>query len=251
MNKLKALLYLTICSTILSCQSDDALSAINIENTAKLSDIIANTTIENGAVIACAASDANNAAVVNVFYYLEEGATNVQFFETNTTAVDQNDYSNYRKLDLPSTALFEGFIYQFTRPFAQEQWIIIAFELDGELKLSNPIRTKNVTKPTVWTDVVTVNHEVSKMPKFSWEHNANGDNAIYFQIVSTVDDGLLSGTYTFENQFQYYNTSNVVLNISEENPLGLTVDNPYKFTLMDVSEDNWVNTVIQSIFIAE
>jgi len=96
-----------------------------------------------------------------------------------------------------------------------------------------------------------VNHEVSKMPKFSWEHNANGDNAIYFQIVSTVDDGLLSGTYTFENQFQYYNTSNVVLNISEENPLGLTVDNPYKFTLMDVSEDNWVNTVIQSIFIAE
>ena len=42
-----------------------------------------------------------------------------------------------------------------------------------------------------------------------------------------------------------------MLNISEENPLELTVDNPYKFTLMDVSEDNWVNTVIQSIFIAE
>ncbi|AXG68355.1 hypothetical protein KORDIASMS9_00570 [Kordia sp. SMS9] len=251
MNKLKILLYLTVFSTILSCQSDDTVEAIRIENTAKLSDIIANRTIENGAVIACAASDTSNTAIVNIFYYLEEGATNVQFFETNTADVDANDYSNYRKLDLPSTALFEGFIYQFTRPFAQEQWIIIAFELDGEVKLSNPIRTKNITKPTVWTDVVTVDHEVSKMPKFLWEHNANGDNAIYFQIVSTVDDGLLSGTYTFENQFQYYNTSNVVLNISEENPLELTVDNPYKFTLMDVSEDNWVNTVIQSIFIAE
>jgi hypothetical protein len=251
MKKLTSILSVIFAITITACQSDDTTAAINLENSLRLSEVIANRTIETGAVIACAASDRNGSSVVHVFYYLEAGATNVQFFETNTTAVDQNDYSNYRKLDLPSQALFEGFIYQFTRPFGHDQWVIVTFELDGEIKISNPIHIKNNSKPTVWTDEVAIDQQVSKMPKFSWEHNANGDNAIYFQIVSTVDDGLLSGTYTLENQFQYYNTSNVILNISVENPLELTIDNSYKFTLMDVSADNWVNTVIQSIFIAQ
>lgn len=251
MNTLKISVLLLTFSLLISCQSDDTSEAVNLVNTNALSGVIANRTIETGAVIACAASDINDATIVNVFYYLEEGATNIRFFETNTANVDKDDYANYQELDITSQPLFDGFIYQFTRPFAHEQWVIISFELDGEIKLSNPIRTKNVTKPTIWTEAVDINQEVSKMPKFMWEHNANGDNAIYFQIVSTVDNGLLSGTYTFENQFQYYDTSNVVLNITQENPLELTVDNSYKFTLMDVSEDNWVNTVIQSIFIAE
>ncbi|MEM6686631.1 MAG: hypothetical protein AAF617_12690 [Bacteroidota bacterium] len=251
MNKFNILLVFTIFFTLLSCQSDDTTEPIILENTAKLSEVIANRTIETGAVIACAASAENNSNVVNIFYYLEEGATNVQFFETNTTAVDHNEYGNYRELALPSQPLFDGFIYQFTRPFGHDQWVIVTFELDGEVKISNPIHIKNNSKPTVWTDAVTINQDISKMPTFSWEHNANGDNAIYFQVLSTVDNGLLSGTYTYENQFQYYNTSNVVLNITAENPLELTVNNSYKFTLMDVSEDNWVNTVIQSIFIAE
>ncbi|MEM6718611.1 MAG: hypothetical protein AAF611_04835 [Bacteroidota bacterium] len=251
MNRLKTILYFTLVFTVLSCQSDDTRETIMLENTARLSEVIANRTIETGAVIACAASDASGSSVVHVFYYLEQGATNVQFFETNTTEVDHTDFSNYRELALPSQPLFEGFIYQFTRPFAHDQWVIVTFELDGEVKISNPIHIKNNSKPTVWTDAVTVNHEVPKMPRFSWEDNPNGDNEIYFQVVSTVDNGLLSGTYTYENQFQYYDTSNVVLNITEENPLELTIDNPYKFTLMDVSEDNWVNTVIQTIFIAQ
>ncbi|MGH1384820.1 hypothetical protein [Kordia sp.] len=251
MNRLKTIIYFTLFLAILSCQSDDTLDAVNIVNTTKLSDMIANRTIETGAVIACAASDVSNSNNVQVFYYLEEGATNVRFFETNTTNVDKDDYTTYNELVINSTALFEGFIYQFTRTFAQDQWVIITFELNGEVKLSNPIRTKNTTKPTVWTDEVAINQETSKMPKFTWEHNANGDNAIYFQIVSTVDNGLLSGTYTYENEFQYYDTSNVVLNITPENPSGLTIDSSYKFTLMDVSEDNWVNTVIQDIFVAQ
>ncbi|MFK7750093.1 MAG: hypothetical protein AB8B65_17000, partial [Kordia sp.] len=181
--------------TIGSCQSDDTLSETN---TTTLSAMIQNRSIETGAVIACAASDATNSAIVNVYYYLEEGATNVRFFETNSVAVDKDNYSNYNQLQITSTALFDGFIYQFTRNFDQDQWVIVTFELDGDVKISNPIRTKNNTKPTIWTDEVIVNQETSIMPKFTWEDNANGDNAIYFQIVSTPNNGLLSGTYTFE-----------------------------------------------------
>ena len=66
-----------------------------------------------------------------------------------------------------------------------------------------------------------------------------------------LNPNLIDQKATYENQFQYYDTSNVVLNITEENPLELTIDNSYKFTLMDVSEDNWVNAVIQSIFMVE
>ena len=50
MNKLKVLLYLTIFSTILSCQSDDTLDAVNIVNTTKLSDVIANELVPCPAV---------------------------------------------------------------------------------------------------------------------------------------------------------------------------------------------------------
>ncbi|WP_053002261.1 hypothetical protein [Kordia jejudonensis] len=245
------LIYITLFFTIVSCVSDDASESIQIENSPRLSQIIDNQIIETGAVIACAASDIDNSAIVHVYYYLEEGATNVQFFETNTLNVDQNDYSNYKKLAITSQPLYEGFIQQFIRPFELEQWIIITFELNGEVKLSNPIRTKNISKATVWTDDITVNQQTPKMPNFTWEHNANGDNEIYFQVVSTLDNGLLSGTYTYDNHFQYYNTSNVVLNITPENPLMLTTGNSYKFLVMDVSEDNWVNTVFQSIFMAE
>jgi len=59
----------------------------------------------------------------------------------------------------------------------------------------------------------------------------------------------LSGTYTFEQHFSYYVLDNVVLNITEETPPVLETATPYNFTLMGVSEDNWVNLFIQKSFI--
>ena len=90
------------------------------------------------------------------------------------------------------------------------------------------------------------------MPKFSWINNQFGDNAIYFQVVSDAQNNLLSGTYTVENEFQYYNTSNVVLNITTEEPPLLSIGALYNFTLMDVSTDNWVNLfILNKNFIVE
>ncbi|MCF6223082.1 MAG: hypothetical protein L3J34_05070 [Flavobacteriaceae bacterium] len=114
--------------------------------------------------------------------------------------------------------------------------------------MSNPIRIKHVLKPTVWTEDVSIDHTQTGMPIFNWINNEFGDNAIYFQVVSDSQNSLLSGTYTNENQFQYYNTSNVVLNITTQTPPELIIGTSYNFTLMDVSEDNWVNSVIQKIF---
>jgi hypothetical protein len=77
---------------------------------------------------------------------------------------------------------------------------------------------------------------------------ANSKDAIYFQVVSDDSDDLLSGTYTFETQFKYYDLDNVVLNVTRETPPDLIPDQTYGFTLMGVSENNWVNTFAQISF---
>lgn len=129
----------------------------------------------------------------------------------------------------------------FTRFSENEKWLILTYELDGEIKISNPIRSKQNTQPTVYTEVVTIDQSTSQMPDFSWRDDPFGQNAIYFQVITDNQNTLISGTYTFENRFQYYDISNVVLNITRGTPPDLDLGVDYNFTLMDVSEDSWVN----------
>ncbi|TGV04125.1 hypothetical protein [Flavivirga rizhaonensis] len=243
MNNIK---YIIICFLILvSCSNDDD------EIISTLSAYIEGTTIETGAVIACAASDEISDDILT-FYYPEPGATNVRFYQTNNANVDNSNFSNYSRVLLNSDPFFNGYLGKFTQAAAStERWIVVTFELEGEIKISNPIRTKQISKPTVWSEDVNINQDESGMPKFTWIDNPVRDNAIYFQVISTAQNELLSGTYTYENYFQYYKTDNVVLNITTETPPTLTLNDTYNFTLMDVSEDNWVNLVISKNFIAE
>ena len=67
-------------------------------------------------------------------------------------------------------------------------------------------------------------------------------------MVTDAQNNLLSGTYTYEKLFTYYNLENVVLNVTRENPPSLLSNNSYSFTMMGVSLDNWVNLVIQKDF---
>ena len=229
-----------------SCAEDDSSIDDSI-----LSVYIMNQTIEKGSVIACAGSDLS-ATNVLVFYYPEIGSSNPKLYETSTADVNENDFSNYTKVSVEGKPFFNGYLEQFDRDLSVEKWIIVTHELDGEIKISNPIRTKQLSKASNWTDEVVISQEESVMPNFSWINNQFGDNAIYFQVISDDQNNLLSGTYTFENQFQYYDTSNVVLNITIETPPTLLVGEQYNFTLMDVSEDNWVNLfILNKNFIAQ
>lgn len=242
MNKI---IHIIICfALLLSCSedNDDVLQTLAVYTQGQ--------TIEMGAVIACAASDKDTGEVLT-FYYPELGASNIRFYETVNADVDESNFDNYTKNSLSPEPFFNGHLGKFTQNDLVEKWIIITFELDGEIKISNPIRTKQVSKPTVWNDSVTINQLLTGMPNFSWEDDSEGDNAIYFQVISDDENNLLSGTYTFENNFLYYNTDNVVLNVTTNSPPDLILNNKYNFTLMDVSLDNWVNLVIQKSFIAE
>ncbi|MBN4070046.1 hypothetical protein JYT76_00010 [Olleya sp. AH-315-F22] len=229
---------------LVSCSKNDDI------NNNSLSTYILNKTIEIGAVIACAASDEVTNDVL-VFYYPETGASNIRLYETTDTEADKNEFSNYLKIETEPFPFFNGYLGKFVRDVSTEKWAIVTFELNGEIKISNPILTKHISKPSVWTEDVSINQLQTGMPNFNWTDNAFGDNAIYFQVVSDIQNNLLSGTYTFENQFQYYNTSNVVLNITTQTPTELTIGTSYNFTLMDISEDNWVNSIIQKTFGAQ
>lgn len=228
---------LVICILILSCTNTDTNDA-----TITLKSYLDTTIFETGAVIACAASDNENGNILT-FYYPKEGALNTRYYETKSVDVNHNDFSNYTEVFLESEPIFNGYLRHFSQESLVEKWIIVTFELDGEIKVSNPIRSKQISKPTLWGDIVSIEQSEFNMPIFSWQDDIVGDNAIYFQIVSDTQDNLLSGTYTNQNQFQYYKLDNVVLNITIETPPTLQLNTSYNFTLMDVSLDNWVNAV--------
>lgn len=232
MNKIK---YLVICLFVFSCSESDTESSFSLEA------YIQNRSFEKGAVIACAASDNDINSDVLIFYYPEVGASNARLYQTSTADVDKDDFINYQQVFSDSQPIFNGYLSHFIQKSHVERWYIVTFELDQEIKISNPIRSKHLVKPTLWEDIVTINQEESAMPLFEWQADITTDNAIYFQIVTDAQDNLLSGTYTNQERFQYYVLDNVVLNITRETPPMLILDTPYRFTLMDVSLDNWVN----------
>ena len=89
-------------------------------------------------------------------------------------------------------------------------------------------------------------------PRFSWEDGIIDESVIYFQIISDEANNFISGTYTFEKEFTFYDLSNVVLNITDTTSTPtLEPNQDYKFTMMGVSEDNWVNLFIEKEFTTE
>jgi hypothetical protein len=89
-------------------------------------------------------------------------------------------------------------------------------------------------------------------PKFTWVDSTSINNAIYFQVVSDANDNLISGTYTYDKHWDFYDLNNVILNIRDVNPIpSLTNTTNYNFTLMGVSVDNWVNIAGSKGFVTQ
>ncbi|MEC3906814.1 hypothetical protein VOI54_07270 [Tamlana sp. 2201CG12-4] len=242
---MKYIKLLFVLGILISCSEDK-----DDEVQASLATYIQGRNIEMGAVIACAASDPVSGQVLT-FYYPESGATDIRLYQTDQMDLDENNLSHYTQVLIQNMPFFNGYLGKYEQNLNHEKWCIVTFELDDEIKISNPIRFKQILKPTLWNDLVTIDQSQSGMPDFTWEDNPVGDNAIYFQVISDAQNNLLSGTYTYQNQFQYYKTDNVVLNITTQIPPDLILGTGYNFTLMDVSEDNWVNWVVQKQFISE
>tara|TARA_R110002033_G_scaffold24686_4_gene57717 strand:- start:7486 stop:8226 length:741 start_codon:yes stop_codon:yes gene_type:complete len=246
---MKKLKYILASLLLSSCSTDDANTLIN--QSESLINYIEERTVENGAVIACAGNTIDNTDIIEIFFYPKDGATNYRLYETSSSDINPNDFINYNQIALSDVAVFNGYLRKFVGDFNTERWFIVSFEIGDEIKLSNPIRIKNLTQSTLYSNQININQEEAQMPFFSWNVNSEVNNAIFFEVLSTIDDDLISGTYTFETQFQYYDTSNVVLNITNGTPPNLVLGEDYKITIMDVSADNWINEIFVSQFTIE
>lgn len=219
---------------LLSC-STDKISDQNI-----LDAYVASNEIVFDNVIACAASNEKDDRV-SIFLYPRSRANNINYFETTNDLVDKKDLSKYTLGNSQLTNVFNGYLKKFEIESIEDKWVIVSFEEDGKTHLSNPIHLKKQSKPTVYLPENIMVDATSGMPVFSWRDGQYGDTRIYFQVVSDYQDNLLSGTYTYDKMFVYYELDNVVLNITKTAPPVLSNENPYSFTLMGVSGDNWVN----------
>ena len=241
--------YVIACLFLGSCATDDVGDLI-INDATILSQFLNNKTYEEDTVIACAASSENDVNVVYVYFYPEEGASNFKLYETDESEVDSKDFSEYKFIDLDTQPLFNGAL-RFFETNSNAAWFTVVYNLDEAIKIATPIRNKKNEQPSLWTDEVSINQQQALMPLFTWDIISEENNAIFFEVLSTEDSDLISGTYTFNNQFQYYKLDNVVLNITPNTPPNLISGNNYIFTVMDVSLDNWVNQVIMTPFAAK
>ncbi|CAM1343135.1 hypothetical protein [Tenacibaculum amylolyticum] len=199
-------------------------------------------------VIACAGNERNNVEKVFVYYYPIVGSSNYRYYETESAAVNPNDFSNYKLKELPSEGVFGDKLSFFTRETTYEAWGIVTFLTEGKIHKSNPIRLKQQTKPTIYTENIVIDTSQNGTPKFQWEESSYREDAIYFQALVTNTNEFISGTYTIEKCFRYYDTSNVVLDINLGTPPTLNTTAEYQMNILGVSEDNWVNVHARQTF---
>ncbi len=207
-------------------------------------------------LIACAAGGQqgfldDDGRPVSIIFYPIDGARDFRCFESASLTIDKDNLSNYIEAELDDAPLFNGYLHRFLRSGPdREIWVKVSYVSDQGLHISNAIRLKFTEKPTEYRpDLLTVQWNAPLQPRFAWTDGSIAENAIYFQVVSDEAENLLSGTYTYEPWFQFYDLGNVVLNIRVVEPApALQPMRSYRFTLMGVSEDNWVNLVADAAF---
>ncbi|MFY0599424.1 MAG: hypothetical protein JXR03_07110 [Cyclobacteriaceae bacterium] len=248
---MRGTLFLIIPLLFISCNDDDKV--VLQENI--LSDYIElNNSLELANVIACAGGNAEglfgeNGTATSVFFYPVAGATDFKYFETERVA-DSADFSKYLLKELTDTPVFNGYLRRFNNTaFDGERMGIVSYKTPGKLHICRPIRQKTNVKPTEVNNQLVTVLENGVNPGFIWQDGEIDESAIYFQVISDADGNLISGTYTYDRNFTFYDLSNVVLNITDPQltPV-LKPESNYKFTMMGVSEDNWVNLLIEKNF---
>jgi len=236
---------------IMSCSNDDD----NQLQESVLSEYIEmNTNVILDDVIACAGGKEDGlfgpkSEPTSIFFLPIDGAKDIRYYEA-INIEDSLDFSKYSQIDLDSDPIFNGYLRKFKNiSFTGERMGIVTYKTSEILHVSTPIRLKTSIKPTeVNSNLVSINVN-GLNPIFNWQDGEIKENVIYFQVVSDSNGNLISGTYTFEKQFTFYDLSNVVLNITDTNSNPELKSNmDYKFTMMGVSEDNWVNLFIEKEF---
>jgi hypothetical protein len=238
-----------------ACADKDSVNPVSLNDYIQSNGF----TLVKDQLIACAAGGQtgfleDQEKPTSIFFYPKGNAHTFKYFETDTGDIDSNDLSLYTEKSLKEEPIFNGYLRRFIREKNESPiWCIVTFIKDESLHISNPIKIKF---PDVRSEfnpsLLTINLDEKLSPKFSWNDGLIDENEIYFHVVSDENGTLISGTYTYDKNFKFYDLSNVVLNIRDIKPIpALQPNETYTLTIMGVSVDNWVNLIIEKDFKTE
>ncbi len=240
--------YFLILILYISCSTNENVAEISKTTLSDYLSLNVDKTLDE--VIACAGSNRDLNEVL-LYYFPEEGSFDFKYYETTDTNIDPNDFSKYNVKDFPIEGVFGNKLSAFKRNDLHDAWGIVTYKTEGKIHLSNPIRIKHQIQPTVYNSEVTIDSSVSLSPQFSWNESETVEDAIYFQVLLSENNTFISGTYTFDPFFRYYDITNLVLTINTTTPPELILASNYQFTVLGVSKDNWVNTYSNKNFTVE
>ena len=249
---MKQLIFISLLIGLYACSSepitpelDETVLAdyLELNNDRVLSDLVACAGGAPGGLLESAAEP------TDVFFYPIEGATDFRYFEAEDVA-DSLNFTQYREKELSNEPIFNGYLWKYNNvPFPGERMAVVTFKTPGRIHACTPIRMKTNVKPTENRPELGQVIENGVTPSFIWEDGSIPENVIYFQIISDEDENFISGTYTIDKNFTFYDLENVVFNITDTTTVPtLLPDRPYTFTFMGVSEDNWVNLYFEHEF---
>lgn len=250
-----SILVLMVISCLYSCGDKESIAADSLSDYIQKSEL----TLIKDNLIACAAGGQKDfledeEKPTSIFFYPEGNAHTFKYFETDSGDIDSNDLSLYREKTLEEEPIFNGYLRRFIRGKNNAQiWGIVTFIKDESLHISNPIKIKLPDLPSEFNpSLLNINLNEKLSPGFSWDDGFIDETEIYFHVVSDSNGDLISGTYTYDKSFKFYDLSNVVLNIRDVEPIPeLQLNESYTMTIMGVSIDNWVNLIIEKDFRTE
>jgi hypothetical protein len=243
----KKIVILYICLFVFSCSEDtDVGIARNLQEY-----VDENKMVTESSVLAWAANAEANTTLAYIFYASEIGASDIRYYELADPTLDASNFINYKRENLENTVVFEGKLNRFSRSGFSETWCLITYKKAGVLQISSPIKLNNTSKPTEYSNAVNMSYKTMLEPNFTWKDSEREESFIFFQTISNEANELVSGTFTKNTFFQYYDTSNVLEtpSLNTKQPKALLPDQIYNFTAMGIGQDNWVNLIITEQFI--
>lgn len=247
-------LFILIASSFIACSSDDEVIEAEPLTLQEYVDVSTHQSISRE-LYACAAGNSTEFLndmdfPISVFFYPFAGATDYQYFESSDNTIDTTNFSSYVQQNLEGKSVFNGALHRFLNPgFDNERFGIITYRVNDVLHISEAIRLQPNTAPTlnVFNEINIQSDNTT--PYFEWTDGTVTSNDIYFSVVTDVSNNMITGLYTYDQFWQFYDLSNVVLNVTDDSTTPqLSPNTEYKYVLMGVDNENWVHTFAEKPF---
>jgi hypothetical protein len=195
----------------------------------------------------------NTGDPISIFFYPIGNPEEFKYFESNKYTTNLNDLTIFFEKPLELRSEFNGYLMRFLHTGIDfPRWGRITYKKNGMIYISSPVSVNSLTDSSEYfPGVADIDLSVPGSPFFSWERDTIAGTSSYFEIVSDLSGNLISGTFTNDKHFRFYDLSNVILNIHDVSPPPiLSPGTTYRFTVMGIGHDYWVQMVYDTIFTA-